>query len=158
MRFCPAILAVGLLLQPVAVWAQSSRSPQRVTEADAIPSPAKPQLEGLTPAEAAALVTKLEAAQQRLKTGAFVSFELLTGSLASNKETMISPRKAFLDLPFRNVWNFKRLPAEIRSWRPFRLAYAPNGIGKLYWEIEVVLGFNDEIERVTLVYKAPAPF
>lgn len=158
MRFCAAILAAGLLLQPVAVWAQSSRSNQGVTAADAVPSPAKPQLEGLTPAEATALITKLEDAQRRLKTGTVVLFELLTGSLASNKEAMISPRKAFLDLPFRKVWSFKRLPAETRSWRPFRLAYAPNGLGKLYWEIEVVLGFNDEIERVTLVYKAAAPF
>ncbi len=40
----------------------------------------------------------------------------------------------------------------------YSLAYSPNGLGQLYWEIEVALGFNGDIERVLMTYKPPAPF
>jgi hypothetical protein len=32
------------------------------------------------------------------------------------------------------------------------------GLGQLYWDIEVVLGFDGNIERVLMIYKPPAPF
>ena len=123
-----------------------------------IPVPTTRQLHGLSAEEATALVAKLEDAQRRLKAGDFQPFELLAGSIASNAMTKVSPRDAFLRVPFGRVWKIQRVGTDNRLWQPFRLAYAPNGLGQLYWDIEVVLGFNGNIERVLMVYKPPAPF
>jgi hypothetical protein len=70
----------------------------------------------------------------------------------------VSPRDAFLSIPFRKVWNIERLPSDNRLWQPYRLSYAPNGLGQLFWEIEIALGFNGDLERVLMNYKPPAPF
>ena len=118
--------------------------------------PTKRQLQGLTIEEAAALLAKLEDAQRRLKAGDLQSFELLAGSIASYDMTKSSPRDVFLRVPFQKVWDIKRVPNEYRH--TYSLAYSPNGLGQLYWEIEVALGFNGNIERVLMTYKPPAPF
>ena len=123
---------------------------------DVQPVPTKRQLQGLTVEEAAALLAKLEDAQRRLKAGEFQSFELLAGSIASYDMTKSSPRDVFLRVPFQKVWDIKRVPNEYRH--TYSLAYSPNGLGQLYWEIEVALGFNGDIERVLMTYKPPAPF
>ena len=123
-----------------------------------VPVPAKRQLSGLTAEEAIALLAKLEDAQRRLKAGQFQPFELLAGSIASYDETKVTPREAFLKVPFQQVWNIERVGTDNPGWQPYKLAYAPNGLGQLYWDIEVVLGFDGNIERVLMVYKPPAPF
>lgn len=124
----------------------------------ALPIPNTRQLNGLSPQEASNLIVKLEDAQRRLKSGEFESFELLAGSIASYEKTKVAPREAFLQVPFESVWNIERVRSDNKLWNPYRLAYAPDGLGKLYWDIEVVLGMNGGIERVTMTYKAPAPF
>ena len=120
--------------------------------------PAKRQLVGLSASEASALLAKVKDAQRRLKTGQFLPFELLAGSLASSEAAKISPRDAFLAVAFDKVWEIQRVRTDNRLWQPFKLAYAPKGLGQLYWDIEVVLGINGNIERVLMVYKPPAPF
>ena len=120
--------------------------------------PAKRQLIDLNASEASALLAKVKDAQRRLKAGGFVSFELLAGSVASYDATNISPRHAFLAVPFDDVWDIKRVHSDNPLWQPYRLAYAPNGLGHLYWDIEVVLAINGDIERVLMTYKPPAPF
>jgi hypothetical protein len=144
-----ALLVAVLLLQCGVGRAQETR---------VLPVPAETQLRGLTAGEAAALVTKLEDAQTRLKTGEFASFELLAGSVASNEMTRLSAREAFLQVPFKSVWQIERVPTDNPLWQPYKLAYAPDGLGRLYWEIEVVLGANGAIQRVLMLYKPPAPF
>lgn len=72
--------------------------------------------------------------------------------------TEVSPREAFLQVPFKKVWNIERGRTDNSLWQPYRLSYAPNGLGQLYWDIEVVLGFYGDIERVLMIYKPPAPF
>ena len=123
---------------------------------DVQPSPTTRQLQGLTDEEATELLAKLEDAQRRLKAGEFQSFKLLAGSIASYDMTKSSPRHVFLRVPFREVWNIKRVPSEYML--TYSLGYAPNGLGQLYWEIEVALGFNGNIEQVLMTYKPPAPF
>jgi hypothetical protein len=149
MRRWHVLLVVVLSLQCAIGWAEP-----RTT----LPIPAAPQLRGLSAEEAIALISKLDDAQRRLRAGEFQSFELLAGSVASYDMAKVSPRDAFLQVPFGNVWNIERVRTDNRLWQPYRLAYAPNGLGQLYWDIEVVLGVNDNIERVLMIYKPPAPF
>jgi hypothetical protein len=72
--------------------------------------------------------------------------------------TRVSARDAFLQVRFDDVWNFERVRTDNRGWQPYKLAYAPKGLGQLYWDIEVVLGSDGNIERVLMIYKQPAPF
>ena len=148
MRSWYVLLLVCLSVHPAAGWA----------EARGAPVPAARQLSGLGAEEAAALLAKLEEAQRRLKAGEFQSFQLLAGSLASYDMTKTSPRDAFLGVPFEKVWNIERVRTSNRLWQPYRLSYAPDGLGEPYWEIEAVLGSAGNIERVLMVYKPPAPF
>jgi hypothetical protein len=123
----------------------------------AVPVPTTRQLNGLSSQDATDLIAKLEFAQRQLRAGEFQSFELLSGSIASYDKTKVSPREAFLQVPFRSVWEVERVRTDNELWQPYRLAYAPDGLGKLYWDIEVVLGFEGQIERVSMTYKSPAP-
>jgi hypothetical protein len=142
-------LFIILGLAPAIIAAQS---------AETIPVPTKQQLRGLNAEEASALVAKLGDAQRKLRAGDFQSFELMSGSVAGYEMTKVSPRDAFLRVPFQQVWEIERVPTDNRLWQPFKLAYAPDGLGKLYWDIEVVLGADGQLERVTMNYKPPAPF
>jgi hypothetical protein len=149
MRGWRFLLVVGLIFQSAIGWAQA---------ANTVPVPTTRQLRGLDAQEATALIAKLEDAQRDLKAGKPQNFELVAGSIASYDMTKSPPRDAFLQVPFKEVWNIERVLTDNRLWRPYRLSYAPDGLGQLYWDIEVVLGFNGEIQRVLMVYKPPAPF
>ncbi|MEA3389476.1 hypothetical protein [Sphingobium sp. CCH11-B1] len=124
----------------------------------ATPAPATRQLSGVTVEEATALIEKLEDAQRGLRTGQFQSFELLAGSIASNDQTKVSPREAFMSVPFQKIWQVQRATSDKRLRQPYRLTYFPNGLGQPYWEIEVVLGLSGNVERVLMRYETPAPF
>lgn len=100
----------------------------------------------------------MEEAQRNLKAGKFESFELLAGSIASYDEAKFLPRDVFLKVPFKSVWTVERVRSDNELWQPYRLAYAPDGLGKRYWEIEVVLGIDGNIQRVAMTNKPPAPF
>ncbi len=133
------------------------------TEGDAhrtpeIAPPATRQLSGLDPSEADALLAKVKDTQSRLIAGEVLTFELLAGSVVSSEAAKVSPREAFLAVPFDKVWEIQRVRTDNGLWQPFKLAYAPAGLGQLYWDVEVVLGFSGDIERVSMTYKAPAPF
>ena len=118
----------------------------------------KQQLIDLSPTEASALLIKVKEAQSSLKGGQFQPYELLAGSVASYEATNISPREAFMVVPFDQVWRIERVRTDNGLWQPYKLAYAPKGMGQLYWDIEVVLGINGNIERELMVYNPPAPF
>ena len=119
-------------------------------------APTSRQLSGLGIEEADTLIAKLSDAQRRLRDGKFQRFELLSGSASSYEATKISPRDAFLQVRFGSVWSIERVKNQYL--RSYRLAYAPEGLGKLYWDIEVALGSDGEFERVAMVYRAPAPY
>jgi len=116
------------------------------------------QLSGLSAEEAAAVIANLAEAERKLKAGHTLAFELLAGAQASHAMTKVSPRDAFLQIPFKQVWNLERVPTANLLWQPYRLAFVPNGLGQLYWDIEVVLGVDGNVERVLMIYKTPAPF
>ena len=123
-----------------------------------IEPPAKRQLINISEAKASQIVELLEDVQRRLKADEKQYFTLLSGAPASYDMTKVTPRDAFLQVRFDEVWEFRRVATINRLWQPFRLSYAPDGLGKLYWDIEVVFGLNDKLERVTMTYKPPAPF
>ena len=149
MRIAGALLAALLTLQPSLACAEATAF---------VPPPARRQLLGVSAEEAEALIGKLQDAQRRLKAGDNqLFFELVAGSLASYDMTKVSAREAFLQVQFDKVWNIERVPTDNRHWQPYKLSYAPNGLGQLYWEIEAVLGFEGKIERVAMIYKPPAP-
>jgi len=108
--------------------------------------------------EATDLLAKLGHAQRALRAGDFQSFELLAGSTASYPAASISPRDALLEVQFEKAWEIKRGSRDNPRWQPYRIAYSPDGLGRTYWDIEVVLGANGAIERVLMIYKPPAPF
>lgn len=143
------LIFLCLALQPAII------SAQRV---GTVAVPPTQQLRGLNAGEASALVAKLSEAQIKLRAGEFQSFELISGSIAGYDMVKVSPRDAFLQVSFQQVWQIERVPTDNRLWQPFKLAYAPDGLGQLYWDIEVVLGASGQLERVTMIYKPPAPF
>ena len=145
-----------LLLLVAALAGQSDVT--RAAPQEFQPAPATRQLHGLTEEEAAALIAKLEDAQRRLKAGERQFFELLTGAIAYSDMTRSAPRDVFLQVPFREVWDIKKVRTDNALWQPYRLAYAPNGLGQLYWDIEVALGTDGNIQRVLMTFKPPAPF
>jgi hypothetical protein len=149
MRRWHLLIILGLGLQPAIISAQP---------VDTVSFPPTRQLRGLNAGEASALVVKLSEAQNKLRAGEFQSFELMSGSIAGYDMIKVSPRDAFLQVSFQQVWEIERVPTDNRLWQPFKLAYAPDGLGQLYWDIEVVLGASGQLERVTMIYKPPAPF
>lgn len=148
MHMWKVLLVGGLIVSPTATWAEPTAP---------VPVPAKRQLRGLTPDEATTLIAKLEDAQRQLRAGKFQRFELIAGSIASYPATKVSPRDAFLQVQFGKVWEIERGRTGNRLWQPYKLVYSPNGLGQLYWDIEIVLGFYGDIERVLMVYKPPVP-
>jgi hypothetical protein len=122
------------------------------------PPPSKQQLTGLSLDEAASLIETLEDAQRDMRQGKSRNFELLSGSSASNKQTKVSPQKVFLQIPFAKVWNIERLKTENSFRQSYRLDYSPDGLGQRYWEVEVAMGPNQNIQGVVMIYKLPAPF
>ena len=147
MRVWHVLLTASLFVQSGVGWAEA-RNPH--------PVPQQRQLRGLSVNEATRLLAKLADAQLALKAGKSQSFELLAGSIASYPTTQVSPRDAFLQVQFEEVWQIERGPRDNPLWQPYKLAYAPNGLGQLYWDIEVVLGMDGNIERVLMIYKPPA--
>ena len=117
-----------------------------------------PRLQAIGADEAAALIETLRDLQRRLRAGETLTFELLSGAPASYPTTETSPRAAFLALPLDNVFSVERVPTDNRLWRPHRLVIAPDGPGRLIWNVEVVLGITGNIERVQMVHRPPPPF
>lgn len=122
-----------------------------------IPVPTERKLSGVSREEADAILAQLKDAQQSLQEGKFESFALRSGSIASYEQTTISPREAFLQVPFDEVWKVDRVTST-GAGSTYRLAYAPDGLGQRYWNIEVRLSGSGTLEEVTLTYIAPAPF
>ncbi len=142
------ILAIGFA-QPASVYAQQLA----VDEA-----PKKRQLIDITEHEAEVLISKLKVAQDRLEAGQFQSFRLLAGSIASYDQTKVSPRRAFLYIDFDDVWEVKHLPNATNIGHSFRLAYAPDGLGKLFWDIKVTTDTTERLNIVSMIYRPPEQF
>lgn len=145
------LIALSLGLTPQMLRAQDSKVPDKIVTT-AI------QTEGLSSAEAADLAAKLADAQTRLRNGEPLMFALLSGAPASYPMAGIAPREAFIALPLDRTLRFERKSSSSKLWRPYRLIILPEGPGKLLWDVEVVLGFNGQIERIEMLYRPPAPF
>ena len=118
-------------------------------------APMAPQLEGLSTSEATEVIGALKAAQAKLRAGEKPYFILLSGAAATNPMADVSPRDAFLGLPFDQVFRIKRLRAGARLWE---VTVTPNGLGQQMWDIEVTTGWDGKIERVEMEYGPPPPF
>ena len=115
-------------------------------------------LNGLTAAEADALIATLKEAQRTLRNDGKLYFDLLSGAPASDPITKVSPRDVFREMRFDEVFIIERGPTDNRLWQPYKLAFRPEGPGQTSWQLEVVLGFYGDLQRLEMVYKAPPPF
>ncbi|WP_156796142.1 hypothetical protein [Brevundimonas subvibrioides] len=115
------------------------------------------QLRGLAPEEAQSLIAKLVEAQQNLRQGRLAYFDLLSGAPASYETNATAPMETFLAADFTEPFSVQRFPEENASWKPYRLILTPNGLGQAVWQVEVVLGFYEQIERVEMFYRPPPP-
>jgi hypothetical protein len=115
-------------------------------------------LHGLSASDAGALIKDLQDLQRQLKNGEKVFFELLSGAPASFPETEISPREAFLQMPFDKAIMIERARTDNRYRQPFKVIIAPHGRGLAIWKVEVMRDFGGRIERVTMVHGPPLPF
>ncbi|MGR4864060.1 hypothetical protein [Caulobacter sp. LARHSG274] len=116
------------------------------------------QLEGVTRQAAEDLIGKLETAQKDLRQRNDLTFALLSGAPAFYKQARLSPRDAFLDISFARPFSLKKLPADNANWMPYRIEILPDGPGRIVCDVDVILGFNGQIERVQLYYRQPDPF
>jgi hypothetical protein len=144
-------LTLGVTAQP----ARASLAGRAVTAAKPINAP--PRLVHLSPAEAGALIAKLEDLQRRLKADEFVPTELLSGSIASYPMAKVSPRKAFLSLRFDQIFDIEHVGKEDDFRQPYKLTFTPNGLGHLMWFVEVDVGVNGNVERIQMLYEPPPP-
>jgi hypothetical protein len=85
---------------------------------DDCPSLPDAQVRGLRCDEAAALIDKLKDAQKRLKGGEELTFQLLSGAPALSAMTKVSPRDAFLRMPFEKAFIIERVKTGNRLWQP----------------------------------------
>ncbi|MFC5344781.1 hypothetical protein ACETK8_01455 [Brevundimonas staleyi] len=118
----------------------------------------EPRLQGLTAEEAAVLILKLQEAQEKLRRGEAMYFELLSGAPASYAQTTLTPREAFLAADFSRPFQITRPRIDNPLWKPHQVILAPDGPGNLLADVEVVLGFYGDLERVRIYYRPPHPF
>jgi hypothetical protein len=150
MIFRHAILAALLALSLTA-----PAGAQRTLQA----FPKEPQLQRLSRDEANAVINKLEQAQEkvRLRAPLPVNFELLSGSWANHPMAELPPRDAFLQLKMDTIFSIERRSSD-SLWPLFRMSFMPEGPGKRYWEVDVLIAPTGQIERVAMVFKNPAPY
>lgn len=115
------------------------------------------QLRGdLTPTDAARIVAVVKAAQEKLRRGENVYFELLSGAPASYEQTKIAPRDVFLALSFETPFSIENRSTGNRPWQPYR--FEITGERSLVWQVDVVLGISGNLERVEILARPPHPF
>lgn len=132
--------------------------PVRAQAAAQTPAVHETHLEGLSAAEAADLVARVREAQAGLRRGDSLYFQLLSGAPASYEMTATSPRDAFLNADFSHPFKVERRSPGQGIWKPYRITLTPDGLGTLLWEVTVMIGSNDQIERIEMLYQPPAPF
>ncbi len=98
----------------------------------------------------------VKAAQRRLADGEAAYFQLMSGAPAAYEQTRIAPRDAFLALSFDTPFSIEDRNTGNPLWRPYRIEIV--GQASLVWQVEVVLGVNDNLERVEIVARPPHPF
>jgi hypothetical protein len=115
------------------------------------------QLRGdLTQTDAAKIIAVVRAAQEKLRKGENVYFELLSGAPASYEQTKIAPRDVFLALSFETPFSIENKSTGNRLWQPYRFEIM--GERSLVWQVDVVLGINGNLERVEMLARPPHPF
>lgn len=124
-----------------------------------LPAAYQTQFRNITPEASAQLIGKVQEAQAALRRGDKPNFQLLSGAPAFYPMTETSPREAFLNADFSRPFSVERVEEpENRLWKRHEVVLTPNGTGQLLWNVEVVLGFYDSIERVEMYYSPPPPF
>jgi hypothetical protein len=110
---------------------------------------------GLTQADADTIIATVKDAQEKLRNGENVYFELLSGAPASYDQTRIAPRDAFLALSFDAPFSLSKLAGD-RLWQPYR--FEITGDQSLVSQVDVILGSGDRLERIEILTRPPHPF
>ena len=147
-RLCVAVALISLGMATTPVRAQE---PAHATQ------PYETRLEGLAADEATALIDSLQQAQNSLRRGDQLYFELLSGAPAAYPMTNTSPREAFLSADFSHPFQVRRLPSA-GTPKVYRVILAPNGLGKLLWDVSVAFGYSGQLDRFEMVYRPPRPY
>jgi hypothetical protein len=152
---CSRLFTVGFAFvigaMPVGVLAQSLAKPAQ-------DQPGRRYLNGVTRQQADELVAKVKEAQRKLKGGEKLYFDLLSGAPAAYDMNGVPPRAAFLKTDFDRTWNIEHKDSGNPLWQPYRLSVISTKLGEPYWDVEVVIGVNGQIERIEMFYRPPAPF
>lgn len=120
-------------------------------------SPIVRQLTNVTPEAAERLIRQLEGAQRRMKTGQPPGFTISTISVDTTEPHGATPHDVFLNMPFRAVWLVQRTSKGNPMWESYHLAYTPHPRVRWIWDIEVNVGYKDDIQSVVMDYRVPAP-
>ncbi|MDG2530822.1 hypothetical protein [Caulobacter endophyticus] len=122
------------------------------------PTAEEARLAGLDREAAIALIGKLKAAQDGLRGDGKLYFGLLSGAPAAYPQAKLAPRDVFLKADFDRPFEISKPASDNPLWVPYKITLLPEGPGRIVCDVEVVLGINGQIERVTLYYHAPHPF
>lgn len=115
------------------------------------------QLRGnLTQADAARIIATVKDAQESLRRDEKLYFELLSGAPASYAQTQITPRDAFLALSFDAPFSMENKSTGNRLWQPYRLEIT--GEHSLVWQVDVILGVSNRLQRIEILARPPHPF
>lgn len=117
-----------------------------------------PIIQGMTIEQANLLIRKMQDLQAKLRAGEKPYFELMSGANASLPSASISPREAFLQMQFDKAWMIDKRRTTNRLWQPVNFVFRSPDQPRLIWEVEVALGSDDQVQRVQLIHKQPAPF
>jgi hypothetical protein len=117
-----------------------------------------PTLERVSPAEGAALISKLQDLQVQLRRGHNPAFSLLSGGVAGSSITKMAPREAFLGAHFENVQSVTQVeqvkPVNLKGYT-LGLPYEP---GRLWCTVSVRAWEHDgKINSVEMDCGAPPP-
>lgn len=116
---------------------------------------------GISASEADKLIAEIQELQRQVKSGEAPPSGLLSGGSISTSAVKIAPEEIFVNMPFDRAFIIEREEPVNRFWRPYSIVVRPKIATtdrNLIWEIEVVLGANDKIERVEMSYKPAPPF
>ena len=116
------------------------------------------QVAGATQQQASELIDQLVGAQNALRAGDRVSFDLLVGSYASTEEIRLSPRDTFLSLDVANYFMLQSSRSRNGYSLEYELVLWPECRDAQLWALTVVVEPSGPIRRVEMLYRRPHAF
>lgn len=116
------------------------------------------QLTNVEEGEALEALSRLAQFQQSVREGRVSRVELLAGGAASSTATLQSARDLLDMLPLDKALFAEKLPQGEFGRERYRFSVFPDGLGQIFWQVDLVMASDTEIARVTVLRKIPAPY